>query len=171
MPRLQRYLQEIAWRAKSARELLQFLWPPAAILGLIWFWLWLDRQMGWRGLHFPWLGRLLVLAGLLLVIWCNALFTSLGEGTAHPFTAKTKRLVIAGPYRYVRNPMVWGVGSLLVGLALWLGSVGLWFGFGGFVLFILFFVPYYEERDMERRFGEEYREYCRRVPRWWPRFR
>jgi len=33
------------------------------------------------------------------------------------------------------------------------------------------FVPLYEERDMERRFGEEYREYCRRVPRWLPRLR
>jgi protein-S-isoprenylcysteine O-methyltransferase Ste14 len=47
----------------------------------------------------------------------------------------------------------------------------LWFGFAGFLLFVLFFVPYYEEHDMERRFGEEYRDYCRRVPRWWPRFR
>ena len=40
-----------------------------------------------------------------------------------------------------------------------------------FIAFILWFVPAYEERDMERRFGEEYRRYCEQVPRWWPRLR
>ncbi len=133
------------------------------------FWLWLDRQMGWRGPQIPWLGGLLLILGSLLASWCNLLFLDIGQGTAHPFTAKTKHLVIAGPYRYVRNPMMWGVGSLLAGSALWLGSVGLWFGLAMLVLFLSLFVPYYEERDMERRFGEEYREYCQRVPRWLPR--
>lgn len=149
--------------------LLRFLWFPAVVIGVTLGWLWLDRVMGWRGPHFPWAGRILVLVGLLLVSWCNALFASLGQGTAHPFTAKTQRLVMAGPYRYVRNPMMYGVGAILVGLALWLGSLGLWFGFGLFVLFLSLFVPYYEEPDMERRFGQEYRDYCRRVPRWFPR--
>jgi protein-S-isoprenylcysteine O-methyltransferase Ste14 len=151
--------------------LLRFLWFPTAILGLIFFWLWLDGTMGWQGIRQPRLGGVVLLAGLGLVAWCNILFLHIGEGTAHPFTAKTRHLVIAGPYRYVRNPMMWGVGMILIGLALWLGSVGLWFGFAGFLLFVFFFVPYYEERDMERRFGEEYRDYCRQVPRWWPRLR
>jgi protein-S-isoprenylcysteine O-methyltransferase Ste14 len=81
---------------------------------------------------------------------------------------KTKRLVNVGPYGVVRNPMMWGIGTLLIGLALTLGSVGLWFGFVLFLLFISWFVLNYEEPDMERRFGEEYREYCRQTPRWWP---
>lgn len=151
--------------------LLRFVWFPAAIVGLIFFWLWLDRAMGWHGVRWPMAGVLILLAGLGLVMWCNLLFASIGEGTAHPFTAKTKHLVIAGPYRYVRNPMMYGVGAILVGLALWLGSVGLWFGLAMFVLFLSLFVPYYEEPDMERRFGEEYRDYCRQVPRWLPRLR
>jgi protein-S-isoprenylcysteine O-methyltransferase Ste14 len=148
---------------------LRFVWFPATIIGLIFFWLWLDRRMGWRGPHWPVLGSALLLVGLGLVSWCNALFAFEGKGTAHPFTAKTRRLVIAGPYRCVRNPMMWGVGAILTGLALWLGSLGLWFGFAVFLLFLSLFVPYYEERDMERRFGEAYRDYCRRVPRWLPR--
>ena len=60
---------------------------------------------------------------------------------------------------------------MLIGLAFWLGSVGLWIGFVCFLLFVRWFVQFYEEPDMERRFGEEYREYCRRVPRWFPRLR
>ncbi len=122
-------------------------------------------------LRLPWVGAVLLLAGGLLAAWCNALFLQRGKGTAHPFPAKTKRLVIAGPYRTVRNPMMWAVGAVLVGLALTLGSVGLWFGLGVGLVFVLWFVRAYEEPDMERRFGEEYREYYRRVPRWWPRLR
>ncbi|MFQ5724329.1 MAG: methyltransferase family protein [Terriglobia bacterium] len=148
---------------------LRFVWFPAAVILFVLGWLWLDAVMGWRGLRLPWLGAALLVAGGLLAVWCNALLVGRGKGTAHPFTAKTKRLVIAGPYRTVRNPMMWAVGGILIGLALTLGSVGLWFGFGVWLGFILWFVRAYEEPDMERRFGEEYRDYCRRVPRWWPR--
>lgn len=153
------------------KAFLRFVWFPALILSVVFFWLWLDRRMGWHGPRAPLAGFLLVSAGCLLASWCNLLFLDIGKGTAHPFTAKTKHLVIAGPYRYVRNPMMWGVGALLAGTALWIGSLGLWFGVAMLVLFLSLFVPYYEERDMERRFGQEYRDYCRRVPRWIPRFR
>jgi protein-S-isoprenylcysteine O-methyltransferase Ste14 len=151
--------------------LLRFLWFPAAIILVTLGWLWLDSAVGWRGVHLPRVGALLVLAGSLLAGWCSFLFVSRGEGTPHPFTAKTKRLVTTGPYRVVRNPMMWGVGTILAGLALWLGSVGLWLGLAGFLAFIRWFVRAYEEPDMERRFGEDYREYCLQVPRWWPRLR
>ena len=152
------------------KALLKFLWFPALILAVTLGWLWLDRAMGWRGLHRPWTGRILVFLGLALTSWCSILFRRIGKGTPHPFVAKTRHLVTSGPYRFTRNPMMWGVGTIIVGLALWLGSVGLWFGIGMFIVFVHLFIPYYEEPDMERRFGEEYREYCRQVPRWWPHF-
>ncbi len=132
-------------------------------------WLWLDAKRGWVGIHLPVLGGLLVLLGSTLATWCAVLFLLRGQGSPHPFAFKTKRLVTCGPFAVVRNPMMWGIGILLVGLALLLGSLGLWFGFLFFLFFIRWFVPNYEEPDMERRFGEEYREYCGRVPRWWPR--
>ena len=144
---------------------------PLVIFTVVLVCLRLDAWFGWRGVHRPEVGAPLALAGLAIVFWCNALFLELGRGTAHPFAAKTQELVIAGPYRYVRNPMMWGVGSLLAGSALWLGSAGLWVALAVFLTFVLLFVPYYEERDMEGRFGEAYRDYCRRVPRWFPRLR
>ena len=151
------------------RSILRGITFPAVVLTTVAV-CWNIRELfGWRGVHLPAVGAPLTLAAFALIAWCNGLFLARGEGTAHPFAAKTKRLVIAGPYRYVRNPMMWGVGSLLVGLALWTGISGLWVALGIFLTFILLFVPLYEERDMERRFGEEYREYCRRVPRWVPR--
>jgi protein-S-isoprenylcysteine O-methyltransferase Ste14 len=150
---------------------LRVIWLPALVLSAVLAWLSLDAYLGWRGPRIPWLGALLVLTGSALAFWCAGLFRRIGDGTPLPFVAKTTRLVVVGPYRVVRNPMMWAFGAILAGIALWLGSVGLWMGLAVFAVFILLFVRFYEERDMELRFGEEYRTYCRQVPRWWPRFR
>ncbi len=150
---------------------LRAAWLPTLVVLTFGFWIWLDKTRGWKGPREPFVGALLAFAGVALALWCAGLFRVLGRGTPLPFTMKTQRLVISGPYRIVRNPMMFGVGAFLIGCALCLGSVGLWFGFAGFVVFVSFFVPLYEERDMERRFGNEYRDYCRRVPRWFPRLR
>ncbi len=149
----------------------RFLWFPTVVVLVTLAWLRLDSVTGWKGVHLPWLGALLLLAGIVLASWCSVLFLRVGKGTPNPFTAKTKRLVASGPYACVRNPMMWGIGAVLAGVALLLGSAGLWFGFAMFLLFARWFVPAWEEPDMERRFGEEYREYCRQVPRWWPKVR
>lgn len=151
------------------RAFLKFIWFPALILSLVYFWLWLDQKMNWHGPRLPVLGGILLLFGIAIVTWCIALFAVIGRGTSHPFTAKTKRLVFRGPYRIVRNPMMWGVGAILVGLALSVGSLALWIALAFFLIFINLFIPLYEERDMLRRFGDEYSDYCRRVPRWLPR--
>jgi len=153
------------------RTVLHFLWLGGIVFGLVLLALWLDRRMGWQGLQATVPGAALTATGLAMMLWCIFLFVHLARGTPHPFAAKTKRLVVVGPYRYVRNPMAWGGFTLVAGTALWSGSVGLWFFLGLLMLFVRWFVPYYEEPDMERRFGEEYRDYCRRVPRWLPRFR
>lgn len=145
------------------------IWLPATVILVTCAWIGLDRAVGWRGPRSAWTGAILISLGTLLALWCAWLFLRLGHGSPHPFTAKTQCLVEAGPYRWVRNPMMWGVGGVLSGLALLLGSVGLWFGIGMFVIFVRWFVPAYEEPDMEKRFGAAYRDYCARVPRWFPR--
>ena len=150
---------------------LRVLWMPMSVLLVMLGWIWLDRLMGWRGPKIVWLGASLAIGGLLLMLWCAGLFLLKGRGSPHPFVAKTKRIVDSGPYGIVRNPMMVGVGMSLIGLCFWFGLAGLWLGFIGFLAFLHWWVPLYEERDMERRFGEEYRDYCRRVPRWIPRLR
>jgi protein-S-isoprenylcysteine O-methyltransferase Ste14 len=80
-----------------------------------------------------------------------------------------RKLVVKGLYRFVRNPMYLGVASFVVGQALVFrsGAVLVYIACV-WVLFNLF-VIFHEEPALHRKFGEEYEEYCRRVPRWFPR--
>jgi protein-S-isoprenylcysteine O-methyltransferase Ste14 len=97
-------------------------------------------------------------------------FALRGGGTPAPIDPP-KKLVVEGPYRVVRNPMYWAVASVLMGEALAFHSLSLAelavALFAGATLFVLF----YEEPILRQKFGSEYEEYCRRVPRWIPRFR
>jgi protein-S-isoprenylcysteine O-methyltransferase Ste14 len=115
-------------------------------------------------------GALLVLGGLLLVGRTLALFAREGEGTLAPWD-ETRRLVVQGPYRRVRNPMLSGVCAILLGEALVLGSIPLLLWFGGVVLVNVLYMPLVEEPGLRRRFGEEYDVYRANVPRWIPRLR
>ena len=148
---------------------MRFLVFPILVVAVMVAFAALDGAFGWRGPRIPWLGWPIVAAGGALAAWCTVLFARLGRGTPNPFTAKTRNLVVDGPYRVVRNPMMWGIGAMIAGVALALGNAGLWLGFAAFLVWIGCFIPGYEERDMERRFGDPYREYCRAVPRFWPR--
>lgn len=111
-----------------------------------------------------------IIAGFGLFSWCVGLFARIGQGTLAPWDP-TRHLVAAGPYRFVRNPMISGVALMLIGQALLWGSwvVGLWAGLF-FVINHLYFV-WSEEPGLEARFGEAYRRYKANVPRWVPRLR
>ena len=114
------------------------------------------------------LGSVLVGLGVLLVYKTVSLFATVGDGTLAPWDPP-RRLVVRGPYRYVRNPMISGVLSILLGEAILFGSVPL------LVWFVIFFalnaltMPLIEEPLLESRFGSEYVTYKRNVPRWIPR--
>lgn len=115
-------------------------------------------------------GWILVAAGVALYLACAFWgFALRGKGTPAPIDPP-KRLVAEGPYRIVRNPMYWGVSFVMMGEALAfhslaLAEIGVAF-FAGTTLFVLL----YEEPTLRRKFGAEYDDYCRRVPRWIPRF-
>jgi protein-S-isoprenylcysteine O-methyltransferase Ste14 len=113
-------------------------------------------------------GVALIAAGVALWALTVRLFGTVGEGTLAPWDP-TRRLVVQGPYAYVRNPMITGVLAVLLGEAALFGSPALavWF-WTFFVLNAAWFVVY-EEPGLVDRFGAEYREYRRNVPRWIPR--
>lgn len=109
-------------------------------------------------------------AGLALFIASLRCFATEGRGTLAPWDPP-RVLVVRGPYRYVRNPMISGVLLLLFGEAFVLLSPpqGMWAVF--FLLLNLIYIPLFEEPQLERRFGASYREYRREVRRFLPRLR
>ncbi len=130
----------------------------------------------WRSgsASFHWLralpGLLLVVLGLALVAWTVALFVRVGRGTLAPWDA-TSHLVVAGPYRHVRNPMITGVLAILLGEAILLGSLPLLLWFAAVFAVNAVYLPLVEEPGLRRRFGQEYAAYRANVPRWLPRMR
>jgi len=95
-------------------------------------------------------------------------FALRGLGTPAPIAPPSK-LVVEGLHRYVRNPMYIGVLLIVIGQAVLFQSRVLAEYAALFWLAAHVFVLLYEEPALERKFGEEYREYRRRVPRWIPR--
>ena len=88
-----------------------------------------------------------------------------GKGTPLP-TANAPNLVATGPYRYVRNPMA--LAGILQGLCTgwFLGSYAvLAYALLGAVAWHIFVRPT-EEREMTKRFGDEYTQYKATVPLW-----
>ncbi len=115
------------------------------------------------------IGGLLVTAtGGSLLVWCVLTFAFIGKGTPVPFDPP-RRLVVRGPYRFVRNPMAIGAGITLAGAALFYESLPLLAFTGIFVVVVHLFVVVYEEPVLQRTFGEEYAAYSGSVRRWWPR--
>jgi protein-S-isoprenylcysteine O-methyltransferase Ste14 len=116
-------------------------------------------------------GIVLIGAGGILTVATFVRFVTEGRGTPFPTDPPTSRKVmVGGPYRYVRNPMYVGFILAIVGEALWLGRPVLFIYTAALIVFLAAFVHFWEERTMAKRYGAEYEAYCKRVPGWWPRF-
>lgn len=116
------------------------------------------------------IGILILLVGLQLTISSILLFIKVGKGSLAPWDP-TQKLVVAGPYRYTRNPMIIGVLFIIFAESLFWGSLGL------IVYAILFFLlntvyfKFSEEPGLIKRFGKDYIEYRKNVPMWIPKLR
>jgi protein-S-isoprenylcysteine O-methyltransferase Ste14 len=108
--------------------------------------------------------------GLGLVVWTIRLFAVFGQGTLAPWDPTTK-LVVRGPYRHVRHPMIGGVVLILLGEAVLFGSLPLLAWSAAVFAVNAIYLPLVEERGLRRRFGAEYDRYCANVRRWVPRVR
>lgn len=110
------------------------------------------------------LGTLLAIGGLAITVSQKQLFQSL-QTNVDTFEAPDK-LVQQGLYRHTRNPMYLGFALSLLGWAIAFPSVAGWLATAAFVLVSdRWYIPF-EERAMQRRFGEPYSHYCATTPRW-----
>jgi protein-S-isoprenylcysteine O-methyltransferase Ste14 len=112
---------------------------------------------------------LLFIIGIFFVIWSNLYLFNIGKGGPTDafgiiISPRTKRLVISGPYRYTRNPMVFGALSCYFGFALFLNSI---ITLGILVLCVFIIVIYLkntEEKRLLHDFGDEFNKYKKQVP-------
>jgi len=109
-----------------------------------------------------------LVTGLVFAFWSNLDLLRIGKGGPTDafgvaVTPRTKNLVVRGPYRYTRNPMVFGALACYFAEVIYLSS---WLGIGVMILFCILAVPYiktFEERRLLKDFGEEYENYRKRV--------
>jgi protein-S-isoprenylcysteine O-methyltransferase Ste14 len=159
------------------RALLTLLAPVVmgSILAMgVFLSLWVDKRLGlprlpgepWRFLA----GIPLIVGGALLAgISASRFFRA--RGTPVPFNPP-QELVVAGPYRWTRNPMMTGILTALLGVAFLLSSAALAVIFLPALALIMYLViRFVEEPELELRFGESYRRYRTTTPRFVPRLR
>ena len=128
------------------------------------------RGPGFQPGGLAYLSFLLWPLGALGVLWCFFDFTYRGRGTPLP-TDPPKKLVVTGPYRYVRNPIYVSVLLILLGHFLWFGFWSLLVYAGVAFIGTHLFVILYEEPSLRKRFGRAYEDYLHKVPRWLPAFK
>ncbi len=157
-------------------QLRSFILPFTVLLiipaGILWA---TGFRIGW-GLGMPWdavivlAGSVLMGNGLYYLFMTIGLFINIGKGTLAPWSP-AKKLVIIGPYRHVRNPMISSVLLTLLGESIAFGSVGIFMWFALFFGINHIYFVFSEEPGLQKRFGEEYITYTKNVPRWVPRLR
>jgi protein-S-isoprenylcysteine O-methyltransferase Ste14 len=111
---------------------------------------------------------ILALVGVSMVVWVSIAFVAQGKGTPAPIEPP-KHFVATGLYRFLRNPMYFGALLTVFAEALFFRSG--WLLLYGAILWLALHIPtvLFEEPQLERRFGESYRQYKARTPRWIPR--
>jgi len=115
-------------------------------------------------------GLIIIVVGLILLIMTIRMFIFIGSGTIMPWDP-TKKLIVLRPYNHVRNPMILGIIIIQIGEAISFASYGIvLLAALNFVINTIYFI-YSEEPGLEKRFGEEYIQYKKNVPRWIPRLK
>jgi protein-S-isoprenylcysteine O-methyltransferase Ste14 len=117
-------------------------------------------------------GWIVVAIGAVIGIPCVWEFAWRGFGTPAPFDPP-RRLVVTGPYRWVRNPMYIGMGIALVGEALVFPHLTriILIMTGVLWIAVSIFIMLFEEPVLRSMFGADYEAYCREVHRWIPRLK
>jgi protein-S-isoprenylcysteine O-methyltransferase Ste14 len=139
---------------------------PIWLIGLVALALLVDRWLQLPALlrHVP-TGAVLIVIGLVISISGVATFR-MQRAEIKPAADVHSTLVASGPFRFTRNPMYLGLVVIGVGAALVAGTWLMWLvPVIGFVLDEFVIIPF-EERSMERAYGDAFRAYKARVRRW-----
>jgi len=142
---------------------------PAILLVYLPYWLTGFRIPANEPRWEEWMAWVLIAAGVAPLLESAVRFVRVGKGTLVPTNA-TEHLVVSGLYRYVRNPMYVGVATCLAAEAILFGSADVLVELVLALIGVHLFVCFYEEPTLMKRYGMEYDEFKRNVPRWLPRF-
>ena len=169
------YVYRIATGGKRRRiiaaPLLGILYVGMIVL-FIFASLWIDNWLAFPHFHFYWwsigLSVIILIPACLFWAWTVISFLR-ARGTPVPLNPPSK-LITSGLYAYIRNPMLLGLFLLMLGLGILFGSLSLIFIFTPlFILLNVLYIKAIEEKEMEKKFSEEYLEYRKRVPMFIPR--
>lgn len=110
----------------------------------------------------------LLIFGLFFVIWSNMALIRKGRGGPTDLfnmavSPRTQHLVVSGPYKYTRNPMVFGAFCCYFALAIYLNSLIDLIVLAIFFVMVRFYLEETEERRLWKDFGKEYEEYRKKV--------
>jgi len=114
------------------------------------------------------LGGIIGIIGAVFALLSFRLIIKIGNGTIMPWDP-AKRLVVVGLYGFVRNPMILSILVILLGEAVAFASDAIFILAAAFFIIDTLYFRFSEEPGLEKRFGKEYLEYKRNVPRWMPR--
>jgi len=113
---------------------------------------------------FNFLGIVVIIGGIVLMAWAFQLFRK--KGTTHHPHGEPTVLVTTGPFRFSRNPMYLGMSFVLLGIAIFIGTIPLFLAPLAFFLTINAVVIPREERKLMKIFDQKYLDYKNHVRRW-----
>jgi len=162
---------------KETQQIVGYIVGGSLVLGIIPFVIYsaakyFDPVLGAELLHaeeirIP-LAFVLILVGFIFGIWSIVLQNTIGEGGPVQFanieiSPKTQHLVVSGPYKYTRNPMLFGACMAYFGFSIYLNSITALIFVILFMTFMLVFVKFSEEKRLLKDFGKVYEEYREKV--------
>ncbi|RPH33716.1 MAG: isoprenylcysteine carboxylmethyltransferase family protein [Bacteroidales bacterium] len=118
---------------------------------------------------------ILLVVGLIYGIWSVIIQNTIGEGGPLEIgnveiSPKTKNLVVSGPYKNTRNPMLFGTFLIYLAYALFINSIIAVVLVIAIFTFMLSVVVKMEEKRLTKDFGEQYEEYRKKVSMFIPWF-
>jgi protein-S-isoprenylcysteine O-methyltransferase Ste14 len=117
---------------------------------------------------YNYVGILFIPIGMLLIIWANYTLLWIGRisfKNREPMQ-RPSSLVLVGPFRFTRNPIYFGCILMIFGLVIvWSSIVTAFLLILVYITFRFVFIKR-EEVILEEEFGEEYRDFRKRVRRW-----